>query len=90
MGGRGTTDGILLALRRNPFIVHRMRELVRYVLIPAIIGGAVGLAMLEAAEPITQDYLDESEWQVDIAGRLYPACASLRPLYDTNQERVRS
>jgi 4-methylaminobutanoate oxidase (formaldehyde-forming) len=74
-------------------VVHRDGEPVSYIRAASYgftLGGAVGLAMLEAAEPITQDYLDESEWQVDIAGRLYPARASLRPLYDANQERVRS
>jgi len=54
------------------------------------IGGAVGLAMIEAGEPIDQAYLDAGTWEVDIAGRLYPARASLRPLYDPEMKRVRS
>ncbi len=54
------------------------------------LGGAVGLSMIEADEPITQAYLDASEWEVDIAGTLYPAVASLRPLYDSKSERVRA
>jgi len=45
--------------------------------------------MIEAEEPITQAYLDASEWEVDIAGTKYPAVASLRPLYDPKSERVR-
>ncbi|MEE9228409.1 MAG: FAD-dependent oxidoreductase [Acidimicrobiia bacterium] len=53
------------------------------------LGGAVGLAMIEAGEPVTQAYLDASNWEVDIAGTVYPAVASLRPLYDPQSERVR-
>ena len=53
------------------------------------LGGAVGLSMIEAEEPITQAYLDASDWEVDIAGKAYPAVASLRPLYDPRSERVR-
>ena len=53
------------------------------------LGGAVGLAMIEAGEPIDQAYLDAGTWEVDIAGRLYPALASLRPLYDPENRRVR-
>jgi 4-methylaminobutanoate oxidase (formaldehyde-forming) len=54
------------------------------------LGGAVGLAMIEADQPIDQTYLDRGSWQVEIAGRLYPARASLRPLYDPAIERVKA
>jgi len=54
------------------------------------LGGAVGLAMIDAGEPLDQAYLDGSTWQVDIAGRTYPAVASLRPMYDPTMSRVRS
>jgi 4-methylaminobutanoate oxidase (formaldehyde-forming) len=52
--------------------------------------GAVGLAMIDAAEPITQAYLEEGTWEVDIAGNRYRALASIRPLYDPGMERIRS
>lgn len=54
------------------------------------LGGAVGLAMVEAGDPVTQAWLDAAEWEVEIAGRSYPAVASLRPLYDPQMLRVRS
>ncbi len=54
------------------------------------LGGAVGLAMVEADEPVTQEYLDDADWAVEIAGTIYPATASLRPLYDPRAERVRA
>ena len=54
------------------------------------LGGAVGLAMLDAGEePLDQSWLDGGELTVDIAGAEYPARASLRPLYDPRSERVR-
>jgi len=54
------------------------------------LGGAVGLAMIEADEPLDQAYLDDSTWEVDIAGRTHSAVASLRPLYDPTMSRVKS
>ncbi len=53
------------------------------------LGGAVGLAMIEAGEPLDQAYLDRGTWEVDIADRLYPARASLRPLYDPTMSRIK-
>jgi heterotetrameric sarcosine oxidase gamma subunit len=54
------------------------------------LGGAVGLAMIEAGEPLDQAYLDQGSWEVEIAGKLYPARASLRPLYDPDSKRVKA
>jgi glycine cleavage system aminomethyltransferase T len=53
------------------------------------LGGAVGLAMIEAGEPVTQDFLDAGSWTVDIADKTYPAAVSLRPMYDPASKRVR-
>ncbi len=53
------------------------------------LGGAVGLAMIEADEPITQAYLDAGEWEVDIAGTRHPAVLSLAPLYDPKMTRIK-
>jgi 4-methylaminobutanoate oxidase (formaldehyde-forming) len=53
------------------------------------LGGAVGLAMLEADEPIDQAYLDRAPFEVEIADKLVRARASLRPFYDPRSERVR-
>jgi 4-methylaminobutanoate oxidase (formaldehyde-forming) len=54
------------------------------------LGGAVGMVMIEAGEPITQAWLDSGDWEVDIAGTRYPAVASVRPLYDPKMTRVKS
>jgi 4-methylaminobutanoate oxidase (formaldehyde-forming) len=54
------------------------------------VGGAVGLAMIEAGEPVTAKYLEEGRWEVEIAGTIYPAMASMKPLYDPTSERVKA
>jgi glycine cleavage system aminomethyltransferase T len=55
------------------------------------LGGAVGLAMVAdpAGGPVTASWLDSGEWTVDIAGTSYPARASLKPLYDPTNARIR-
>ncbi len=52
------------------------------------LGGAVGLAMIDADEPITRDYLDSGEWTVQIGNTAYPAVTSLRPMYDPGNKRI--
>jgi len=54
------------------------------------LGGAVGLVMVEGhGETIDSVWLARGDWEVEIAGRRHPAIASLRPLYDPNNERVK-
>jgi heterotetrameric sarcosine oxidase gamma subunit len=55
------------------------------------LGGAVGLAMIEPRDGSTVDtaYLDTGRWEVEIAGRRYPAVVSLKPLYDPSAARIR-
>ena len=73
-------------------VVHRNGQPVGYVRAASYgftLGGAVGLAMIEAAEPVTGDYLCEGTWETEIADQMYPSTVSLRPLYDPKSERVR-
>jgi len=53
------------------------------------LGGAVGLAMIEG-DPVDAAWLQDGSWEVDIAGKIYPAEVSLRPLYDPGMERIRA
>jgi 4-methylaminobutanoate oxidase (formaldehyde-forming) len=55
------------------------------------VGGAVGLAMVEAeaGRAVDAAWLNDGRWEVDIAGKLYPAVASMKPLYDPENKRVR-
>jgi glycine cleavage system aminomethyltransferase T/glycine/D-amino acid oxidase-like deaminating enzyme len=56
------------------------------------LGGAVGLAMIEPREAVAVDaaYLEGGKWEVEIAGKLYPALVSLRPLYDPEMKKIKS
>ncbi len=53
------------------------------------LGGAIGLAMVEADAAVDQSWLDSGEWTVEIGAATYPARVSLRPLYDPTNARVR-
>jgi 4-methylaminobutanoate oxidase (formaldehyde-forming) len=74
-------------------VVHRNGRAAGYVRAGSYghtLGGAVGLAMIEASEPIDAAYLAEGRWTVDIAGKEYPAEVSLKPLYDPEMKRIRA
>jgi 4-methylaminobutanoate oxidase (formaldehyde-forming) len=75
-------------------VVHRDGRAVGYVRAASYghtLGGAVGLAMIDGGgEAIDAGWLSRGHWEVDIAGRRYPATASLRPLYDPAGDRIRA
>jgi 4-methylaminobutanoate oxidase (formaldehyde-forming) len=74
-------------------VVHRNNKAVGYIRAASYgftLGGAVGLAMIEAGEPINKAYVQEGEWGVDIAGIRYPAEVSIRPMYDPKMERIKA
>jgi 4-methylaminobutanoate oxidase (formaldehyde-forming) len=54
------------------------------------LGGAVGLAMVEPRVPVDDAYLASGSWQVEVAGELYPALVSARPLYDPQMRRIKA
>ena len=54
------------------------------------LGGAVGLFMLEAGEPVTQAYLDAGHWEIEIAGSTYPASVSLKPMFDPENKKIKA
>jgi 4-methylaminobutanoate oxidase (formaldehyde-forming) len=54
------------------------------------LGGAVGLAMVDGDAPLDESWIESGAWEVDIAGRRYPADVSLTPLYDPRSVRIRA
>jgi 4-methylaminobutanoate oxidase (formaldehyde-forming) len=46
--------------------------------------------VIEAGRPIDTAWIAEGRWEVDIAGKRYPAAVSLKPLYDPEMTRIRS
>ena len=54
------------------------------------LGGAVGLAMVDAGgAPVDAAYLASGRWTVEIAGARYPIAVSLRPMYDPDSARIK-
>ena len=53
------------------------------------LGGAVALSIIEDDEPINEEYIKNSRFEVDVNNVRYPARASLRPMYDPKNERVK-
>jgi glycine cleavage system aminomethyltransferase T/glycine/D-amino acid oxidase-like deaminating enzyme len=53
------------------------------------LGGAVGIGFVTLDVPITPELVSTGRWEVDVAGRLVGAEASLKPLLDPRLERVR-
>jgi 4-methylaminobutanoate oxidase (formaldehyde-forming) len=54
------------------------------------LGGAVGLGFVENEAGVTPDYIKSGSYEIEVAGVRYPATASLRPMYDPKNQRVRS
>ena len=54
------------------------------------LGASVGLGTVEAAEPVTRDFIASGTWEIEIAGERHAARASLSGLYDPKGERIRS
>ncbi|HEU0030656.1 MAG TPA: FAD-dependent oxidoreductase [Kofleriaceae bacterium] len=76
-------------------IVHRDGVPVGYVRAASYghtLGGAVGLAMIQAPQggAIDPGWIERGTWEVDIAGKRHPATASLKPLYDPENKKIRA
>jgi len=54
------------------------------------LGAAVGLAMIEADVAIDAAWLEAGDWTVEIADRQWPCTASLRPLYDPTNAKIKA
>jgi len=73
-------------------VVRRNGDAVGYVRAGSYgfsLGGAIGLFMIEAGEPVTRSYIEEGRWEIDIAGTTYPAEVSLQPMYDPKLAKVK-
>jgi len=53
------------------------------------LGGAVGIGFVTLDVPLTTAVIENGKWQIDVAGVLVDATASLKPLYDPAMEKIR-
>ncbi len=73
-------------------VVRRNGKAVGYVRAASYghsLGGAVGLTMIEAGEPVDAAYINGGNWEVEINGKRYPAVVSLKPLYDPEMKKIK-
>ena len=54
------------------------------------LGGSVGLGHIEFEAGVSAEYIKSGTYEIDVAGVRYPARASLRPMYDPQNKRMRS
>jgi glycine cleavage system aminomethyltransferase T/glycine/D-amino acid oxidase-like deaminating enzyme len=99
--GPAYTQRLLQVLVKDPEpllyhaeVIHRNNKPVGYVRAASYghtLGGAVGLAMIDAGEPVNKTYLKSGQWEIDIAGKRYPLEVGLpmRPMYDPKMEKIR-
>lgn len=57
--------------------------------------GAVGLSMVKRREgdkglPVNKEWLTSGKWQIDVAGKLYPASVSLQPMFDPQNKKIKA
>ncbi|MCP3977494.1 MAG: FAD-dependent oxidoreductase [bacterium] len=53
------------------------------------LGAAMGFGYVEDEDGVTPDYVKAGRYEIQVAGEMIPAKASLRPMYDPKGERVR-
>jgi 4-methylaminobutanoate oxidase (formaldehyde-forming) len=54
------------------------------------LGASVGLGFVSLETPVTPTLVDAGRWEVDVAGKLVDAQATIKPFLDPGLERVRS
>jgi 4-methylaminobutanoate oxidase (formaldehyde-forming) len=54
------------------------------------LGASIALAMVEAPEAATPDWIAAGHWEVEVARERLPARASLRPFWDPTGARIRA
>ena len=53
------------------------------------LGAATGIGFAEHSEPLTVQIIETAHWQIAIAGELFDATASLKPLYDPQMTKIK-
>ena len=71
--------------RNNQIVGHICSGMFGYTL-----GTAIGMGYVTGDEVITPDYIKSGSFEVEVAGELIPARASLKPFYDPKSLRVRA
>jgi glycine cleavage system T protein len=85
------TDPEPLLYHNEP--VYRDGEIVGYItsgMYGHALGGAVGLGYVKFPDGTDADFVNTGKFEIEVVGVKYPAQASLRPLYDPKNTRIRA
>jgi glycine cleavage system aminomethyltransferase T/glycine/D-amino acid oxidase-like deaminating enzyme len=53
------------------------------------LGGAVGLGPIRNKNGVSKEYIQDGNFEIEVVGVRYPAKASLRPMYDPKNEKIK-
>jgi len=53
------------------------------------LGRSIALGYVANDEDVSDEFIDSGNYEIEIAGERYPASASLKPMYDPKNERIR-
>lgn len=71
--------------RNGEFVGYTSSAMFGYTL-----GGAVGMGYVNHPDGVTNAFVDSGKFEIEVEGVRYAAAASLRPMYDPDNSRVRS
>ncbi len=72
--------------------IYRNGELVGYTssaMYGHTLGASVAMGYVNKSSGVDADYINNGSYEIEVAGKRYPAKASLRPLYDPTSARVK-
>lgn len=72
--------------------VYRNDEIVGYItsgMYGHTLGASIGLGFVHNDEGVDAAFINDGQYKIEIAGELFSAKASLRPLYDPRSERIK-
>ncbi|MGJ3261303.1 MAG: GcvT family protein [Rhodospirillales bacterium] len=72
--------------------IHRDGTIVGYIasgMYGHTLGGAIGLGYVKNADGVDAAFVNEGSYELEVCGVKYPAKASLKPLFDPKNEKVR-
>ncbi len=71
--------------------IHRDGEIVGYLtsgMFGHTVGAAIGMGYVGREAGVTREWIETGRYEIEVAGKAWPARASLRPFYDPGRERV--
>ena len=81
---------VMLGTERNESADGELSGYVRSAMYGHTLGGAVALGYIENPQGVDAEYVKSGTYEIEIAGERYPATSSLRPLYDSQSERIKA